>query len=138
MPETSTIADTTSITANKNVRSEKYANTREGRNGQLLEANVEEDEDEITAEDLAPDGGWGWIIAVAMIVVFVSEILFEFKLKQKSQWKIKISLKRRSKEKKVLLRTGVDCRDIVVSIRNASRVVYAIMSPGPSLTDRWR
>lgn len=29
-------------------------------------------EDDITLEDLAPDGGWGWIIAFAMILTFVS------------------------------------------------------------------
>ncbi|XP_076243826.1 uncharacterized protein LOC143185023 [Calliopsis andreniformis] len=29
-------------------------------------------EDEITLEDLAPDGGWGWIVAMAMILVFIT------------------------------------------------------------------
>lgn len=32
-------------------------------------------DDEITLEDLAPDGGWGWIIAMAMILIFVSIII---------------------------------------------------------------
>lgn len=32
-------------------------------------------EDEITLEDLAPDGGWGWMIALAMILIFVSIIM---------------------------------------------------------------
>lgn len=32
----------------------------------------EEKDDEITLEDLAPDGGWGWMVAMAMILVFVS------------------------------------------------------------------
>lgn len=32
-------------------------------------------DDEITLEDLAPDGGWGWIIAIAMILIFVSIII---------------------------------------------------------------
>lgn len=36
------------------------------------EGQDEDDDDEITLEDLAPDGGWGWMVAVAMIVVFVS------------------------------------------------------------------
>ncbi|XP_043267855.1 uncharacterized protein [Venturia canescens] len=31
----------------------------------------EEIQEEITSEDLAPDGGFGWIIAVSMVVVFV-------------------------------------------------------------------
>lgn len=30
------------------------------------------EEDEITPEDLAPEGGWGWMIALAMILIFVS------------------------------------------------------------------
>lgn len=32
-------------------------------------------EDEITLEDLAPDGGWGWMIALAMILISVSIIM---------------------------------------------------------------
>lgn len=40
---------------------------------QLLEMN-EEIEEEITSEDLAPDGGFGWIIAISMVLVFVSAI----------------------------------------------------------------
>lgn len=36
----------------------------------------EEDEDEITLEDLAPDGGWGWMVAIAMILIFVSISFF--------------------------------------------------------------
>lgn len=32
----------------------------------------EEDEDEITLEDLAPDGGWGWMVAIAMILIFIT------------------------------------------------------------------
>lgn len=39
-----------------------------------LEKLIDE-EDEITKEDLAPDGGWGWIIALAMILVIVSTII---------------------------------------------------------------
>lgn len=35
--------------------------------------NVDHDADrELTLEDLAPDGGWGWIVAFAMTIVFVS------------------------------------------------------------------
>jgi len=29
-------------------------------------------EEEITLEDLAPDGGWGWMIALAMILIMVN------------------------------------------------------------------
>ena len=32
----------------------------------------DDDDDEITLEDLAPDGGWGWMVAFAMIVVFIT------------------------------------------------------------------
>jgi len=31
-------------------------------------------EEEITLEDLAPDGGWGWMIALARILIMVSII----------------------------------------------------------------
>jgi len=44
----------------------------------IATAKVEElinEEDEITLEDLAPDGGWGWMIALAMILNMVSIIL---------------------------------------------------------------
>lgn len=42
-------------------------------------AKVEElisEVDEITLEDLAPDGGWGWMIALAMILIIVSIIMY--------------------------------------------------------------
>ncbi|OAD58324.1 Monocarboxylate transporter 7 [Eufriesea mexicana] len=32
----------------------------------------DDDDDEITLEDLAPDGGWGWMVAFAMTLVFVT------------------------------------------------------------------
>lgn len=41
-------------------------------------AKIEElmnEEVEITLEDLAPDGGWGWMIALAMILILVSIIV---------------------------------------------------------------
>lgn len=39
-----------------------------------IEELINKDE-EITLEDLAPDGGWGWVIALAMILIFVSIII---------------------------------------------------------------
>lgn len=30
-------------------------------------------DDDIKLEDLAPDGGWGWMVALAMIIVLVCE-----------------------------------------------------------------
>lgn len=43
------------------------------QNNALLSYKEEETEDdEITLEDLAPDGGWGWMVALAMILIFVS------------------------------------------------------------------
>lgn len=37
------------------------------------------EKDEITLEDLAPDGGWGWMIALAMILTIVSIIIMHNK-----------------------------------------------------------
>ncbi|XP_077280979.1 uncharacterized protein LOC143907842 isoform X3 [Temnothorax americanus] len=40
-------------------------------------AKIEElinEEDEITLEDLAPDGGWGWMIALAMILILFTTV----------------------------------------------------------------
>ena len=43
------------------------------QNDALLSYKEEETEDdEITLEDLAPDGGWGWMVALAMILIFVT------------------------------------------------------------------
>lgn len=53
-----------------------FNDEKEVRNNSALLSNgkerEEEDEDEITLEDLAPDGGWGWMVAIAMILIFVS------------------------------------------------------------------
>lgn len=37
------------------------------------------EEDTITLEDLAPDGGWGWMIALSMILIIVSIIIIHSK-----------------------------------------------------------
>ncbi|KZC12317.1 Monocarboxylate transporter 14 [Dufourea novaeangliae] len=42
------------------------------QNSSLLPEDKENEEDEITLEDLAPDGGWGWMVMFAMILVFVT------------------------------------------------------------------
>lgn len=47
-----------------------------------MSAKVKEltnEKDEITLEDLAPDGGWGWMIALAMILTIVSIIIMHNK-----------------------------------------------------------
>lgn len=40
-----------------------------------MEETADEEDEEITLEDLAPDGGWGWIIAFAIILIIVSIII---------------------------------------------------------------
>jgi len=54
-----------SATSNSALENEK-------KNG-ATETEMTNEDDEITLEDLAPDGGWGWMIALAMILVFVSK-----------------------------------------------------------------
>ncbi|XP_060811731.1 monocarboxylate transporter 9 isoform X1 [Bombus pascuorum] len=36
------------------------------------EGEDDDNDDEITLEDLAPDGGWGWMVAFAIILVFIT------------------------------------------------------------------
>ncbi|XP_014487641.1 PREDICTED: monocarboxylate transporter 9-like [Dinoponera quadriceps] len=46
----------------------------EKKNATVMRDELAEEEDEITLEDLAPDGGWGWMIALAMILIIVTTI----------------------------------------------------------------
>lgn len=47
----------------------------EKKNADIRISELMDKEDEITLEDLAPDGGWGWMIALAMILIIVSIIV---------------------------------------------------------------
>ncbi|XP_053598558.1 uncharacterized protein LOC103570511 [Microplitis demolitor] len=59
------------------ISDKKYTNN-ENESSKLLEKNInnnfDDETEELTLEDLAPDGGWGWMIAIAMIIVFVTTI----------------------------------------------------------------
>jgi len=58
---------TTNVTINSIVKNEN----------EIATAKIEElinEEDKITLKDLAPDGGWGWMIALARILIMVSII----------------------------------------------------------------
>ena len=69
MTMTKTRSTTTSASTNDKVIGNKKTSTIV-----KIKKLINED-DEITLEDLAPDGGWGWIIALAMIFIFVSIII---------------------------------------------------------------
>lgn len=60
-----TTVDSLTGTGNNTVGNEKRSGIRKAEEGT-------NEEDEITLEDLAPDGGWGWMIALAMILILVS------------------------------------------------------------------
>lgn len=47
----------------------------EKKNTTVKKSEWTDKDDEITLEDLAPDGGWGWMIALAMILIMVSIII---------------------------------------------------------------
>lgn len=59
---------TMTTTTNISIEDEK----KQQNNTLLFYKEEEKEDDEITLEDLAPDGGWGWIVMSAMILVFVS------------------------------------------------------------------
>ena len=71
MSKTKTSEQTTSVSPQN--FSYKDNSDLQDQNGKLLRANLNYDEEPITPEDLAPDGGWGWVIFVAMVIVSVSE-----------------------------------------------------------------
>lgn len=58
---------TTLTTNNVGEREKKDRNLTE------IDQVICEVDDDITLEDLAPDGGWGWMVALAMIIVLVCE-----------------------------------------------------------------
>jgi len=68
MTETEVNGSMTNVTINNTAKNEKKIATSK------IEELINE-EDKITLEDLAPDGGWGWIIALARILIMVSIIL---------------------------------------------------------------
>lgn len=37
----------------------------------IMEENDEEEEEIFDDEEIAPDGGWGWMVALGLILVFV-------------------------------------------------------------------
>ncbi|XP_063989093.1 monocarboxylate transporter 5-like [Diachasmimorpha longicaudata] len=54
---------------------EDYVNKQKNRNPEKVRKNVDfggDDDGKLTLEDLAPDGGWGWMVALAMILVLVT------------------------------------------------------------------
>ena len=51
------------------------SNAVQKKNSIIEKEDLISEEDEITLEDLAPDGGWGWMIALAMILIMVSLII---------------------------------------------------------------
>jgi len=58
---------TTNVTINNSENEKKIANAK-------IEELINED-DKITLKDLAPDGGWAWMIALARILIMISIIL---------------------------------------------------------------
>lgn len=50
----------------------------------IVEENDEEEEEICLDEKIAPDGGWGWMVAVGLILVFVRNINYNYKRKEKN------------------------------------------------------
>ncbi|KAM0731975.1 Monocarboxylate transporter 9 [Formica fusca] len=59
-----TVTKTNSTTTSESTIGNKKKSTT------IKKEELMNEEDEITLEDLAPDGGWGWMIALAMILIF--------------------------------------------------------------------
>lgn len=70
---TTTDAISINVIETKNGAVEKKVHQIEEHNKEKEEELINE-EDEITLEDLAPDGGWGWMIALGMILTQVGII----------------------------------------------------------------
>ncbi|XP_011862364.1 PREDICTED: monocarboxylate transporter 9 [Vollenhovia emeryi] len=65
-----TATDVNGMTINTPIINNTVENEKKSATAKIEELINEEEE--ITLEDLAPDGGWGWMIALAMILIFFS------------------------------------------------------------------
>lgn len=72
---TDAAAISSNVVENKNSVIGKKVHQIEERNIRKNEP-LNEKENEITLEDLAPDGGWGWMIAFGMILSQVGIVWF--------------------------------------------------------------
>ncbi|XP_076636953.1 uncharacterized protein LOC143349514 isoform X1 [Colletes latitarsis] len=59
----------TTMTTTTNVPNE---DEKKQNNALSLYKEEEKENDQLTLEDLAPDGGWGWMVVLAMVLVFVT------------------------------------------------------------------
>lgn len=64
-------AETTTATSN-NGSEEDVSNDHKAKRTERV--RTEELEDDVKLEDLAPDGGWGWMVALGMIIVLVTTV----------------------------------------------------------------
>lgn len=64
-------AETTTATSNNGLE-EEVSNDRKAKRTERIRTG--ELEDDVKLEDLAPDGGWGWMVALGMIIVLVTTV----------------------------------------------------------------